>query len=546
MNDPHADDNPDPPRTPSGRSIVDFLTDGSLVHLTESLSRVLGVPVELRDADGRVIRSAQSNHPWSVDTRAREPAAFAEPICADGHEIGWLALPDPVPSDDARRVVSWVARVASEFCSVELGLRRRVREVDVMYRLSALLIGAANPDTVLRTALELVLDAMELDAGSVVLLSEQTLSAIEGDERTITTKASRGLSEDWLESAQPLSRDRMFDRQAIQGEVIAIEDLPGDPRVLDPARVRREGLVSFICTGLAFRGRPIGVFRLYARSPRRFTDHDRDLLRAVAEHAAIAIEQARLLEIQEAEAGVRRQLQLAQDVQQRMLPATTPRVDRLDLSARYEPADRLAGDFYDLFLSRGRLALVVGDVVGHGIAAALMMASVRATLRAIIDDEPTLAGLMGKVNRSMCRDTLQSEFCTLFSATIDPETLELRHCGAGHDPPVLLRASGAIERLQPGGMLAGVMPDARYEESCLCLETGDVLIAFTDGLADVMNFSGERFGVNRLVDAARWALQQPGASSASIVERVFWELRQFAGLRSRSDDITVVVARVRE
>ncbi len=531
-----------------GRSIVEFLSDGSLAALANELGGLFGELIELRDERDQLIAHVDDGQiQWSIDLNAPAPPknAWRVPIVASERQIGSLVVHDPEPSAHARRILNWIARVAGEFCTVELDLRHRLREVKLMYRLSSLLIRATDPDEVLRTALDLVLDAMDLDAGNVVLFSEQTPSAIEGDERTIRTMASRGLSDAWVDDSTPLSRDREFDRLAIAGEVVAIEDLGGDPRVLDPKRLAEEGLVSFISAGLAFRGRPIGVYRLYSRTPRRFTSSEMALLRSVGEHSAIAIEQSHLLRVQEAEAEVRRQLQLGEDVQRRMLPTALPSVARLDLAARYQPSDRLAGDFYDVYEASGCISLVVGDVVGHGVAAALMMASVRSTLRAVGDDDRPLSEVVSLVNRAMCRDTLQSEFCTLFTARIDPVTLELCYCNAGHDPPLLLRADGSIERLEPGGMLIGIEPEATFEQSRTTLCDGDLLVAFTDGLLDMMAFSGERFGIDRLIAGVRAGMENARPTSAGVVERVFWELRQFAGLHERTDDVTLAIARVR-
>lgn len=529
-----------------GRSIVEFLSDGSLAALAEELSTMLGVRIELRDEHERLIAYDHEHRTWQLvpDAPAPPPGAHHEAIVVSERTIGSLVVHDAAQDGAAQRIVAWLCRVASEFCQVELGLRHRVREMELMYRLSALLIRAADPDLVLETALELVLDILSLDAGSIVLFSEDSPAKIVGDERSITTKASRGLSEEWLRNPLPLSKDRQFDRLAASGEVVAIEDLASDPRVLRPDLLRREGLASFISAGLSFRGRPIGVFRLYSRTPRAFTSDDKQLLRAVAEHSAIAIEQARLLKIQEEEERVRRQLQLAQDVQRRMLPSTLPSVPGLSLRARYEPTERLAGDFYDAFETPDGLVLAVGDVVGHGVAAALLMASVRATLRATCDESRTVAQIVARVNDAMVRDTLPSEFCSLFVARIEGSTL--RYCGAGHEPPLLLRADGSAHRLEPGGMLAGIVEDARFRESAIDLREGNVLVLFTDGLVEAMDFQGRQFGSERLMKAVRSAMQESDASAETIEQRIFWELRQFAGLRERSDDLTVLVAQVRD
>lgn len=535
---------------PGGRSIIDFLSDGSLPRLLATMSRATGVDLELRDERDRRIVPADDGQPWRLD-ESPPPVphdASVLPLEGRGRVIGSVVVH---PSDDAVRpavveMAKRIAQVASEFCTGELELHHHVREVELMYRLSSLLIRAADPDEVLNVALELVLDAMELDAGSVVLLPEDTPAAISGDEAKLTLKASRHLSEAWLADPQPLSVERLFDRLAIAGEVVVSEDLLADERVYLPERARRENLRGFIGAGLTFRGRPIGVFRLYSREVRHFSDDDRQFLRAVAEHSAIAIEQARLLKIQEEEARTQRQIELAADVQRRMLPRALPSLDRFDIAARYIPHYGVGGDFYDVYLSRGRLSIAIGDIMGSGIAAALLMASVRASLRAFAEERERPEEVVRLVNRATCRDTLSSEFASLWFATIDPESLEMTYCSAGHEPPMVIRGAGPID-LATGGMVVGVDPAAEYESSRFSLCEGDTLIAFTDGLPEARDFGDRLFGRERIVQAARaHALSEGSPSAAGMLEHVLWVLRQFAGLQTKPDDLTLLVLGVRD
>src|SRR6185295_6677226 len=152
---------------------------------------------------------------------------------------------------------------------------------------------------------------------------------------------------DWLECPLPLSKNRLFDRMALDGQVIVAEDLQTDDRILIPERAAAEGLGAALHAGLVFQNRPIGVIRLYSRRPRRFSDSDRRLLRSIAAQAAVAVEQARLLRVEREEQRVQRQIQLAADVQRRMLPDKPPDYPGLDLAARYLPSFELGGDFYD-------------------------------------------------------------------------------------------------------------------------------------------------------------------------------------------------------
>jgi len=543
-----------------GRTIVDFLTDGSLAALCEELTRIAGMTVELRDVDRRTIRfdlTSDSGVSWRLED-GEGPGVPAGsrwfPLTAGGEPIGWIVVhagAEGASPGGGRidRAVYYLAAAASELCEHELSLVHRVKEVELMYRLSALLARACSADRVLEEALDSALEVMQLDAGSVVLLPEGAEGVSTTDERELELKAARNLSEQWLTSPMPLSLDRQFDRLALAGEVVAVENLLEDERVQIPDRVRSESLVGFISAGLVFEGRPIGVFRLYARSARRFGEADRRLLRSIAEHSALAVEQARLLRLRAQEAQTQRQLDLAADVQQRMLPRVWPDVPGFDLAARNRASHRIGGDFYDVFEVRGRLGIAIGDMVGNGIAAALLMASTRTALRALATEHPDVAETISRVNQAMCRDTLQSEFATIWYAQIDPGSLEMRSCSAGHEPPILVRAhadgSYTDELMPTGGLVAGIQPDEIYEPFTTILNPGDLVVGYTDGLADARSFEGERFGTNRIRAAVRDALSEdPDANAQAVLERIFWSLRQFTGLHEASDDQTALVVRV--
>ena len=540
------------PRPTVAATLEDFLTDGSLVTLCDELSRLTGAAITLRDAAARRIAAAPTGHGW-VTLPPDVPADDEQRIDlrADGEVIGAICVPAAALEDPRlHAVLTLLASTVTEVCDREVELRHRLREMSVMYRLSSLLARAASVDEVLRMGLDSALEVLELDSGTVVLLPETTDGGLSRDEADLVHKASRNLSQDWLSCPLPLSRDRIFDRLALAGDIVAVEDLASDVRVAIPERAAAEGLASFLSAGLIFRDRPIGAIRLYAREVRAFPASERRLLQSIAQQLAVAVEQARLLKIQEEDRRIQGQLQLAADVQRRMLPRRSPSSRRFDLAARWVPTFELAGDFYDFIDLQGRIGIIVGDVVGKGIAAALLMASTRAWLRAYSEESADVRDVVSKVNVDLCRDTLVNEFVTLWYAVADENTLDLSFCSAGHEPPFIARrAAGNVDiiDLHAGGMVAGVDADAPYERGAFKLQPGDTLIACTDGLIDARNFNGEKFGRARLTaSVAAIARNNPTASATEVIEHILRDVRQFAGLADRDDDLTLIVLRVRE
>lgn len=574
---PAAQSAAQPARTPASTaplSITDFITDGSLAALCDELTRLTGVHVSLRDHAGRRIIMDQQTGRWQFETAApasdhrgnptgngqTDGDSVIVPLSVEQQTIGAIVLApgDPrLPAQGARtgleRALELLAASANEFCRHEIDLRHRVKEVQALYRLSSMLARATRFEAVLDIALESALDVLELDAGSIVLFEQRDGPQAE-NEADLVLKASRNLSREWLDCPLPLSRGRVFDRLALSGEVVISDDLLSDDRVLIPERVRSEGLRSALHAGLVFQDRPIGIIRLYSRVPRTFTDAESRLLKSIAHQSAVAVEQARLLKLQEEDARLQRQVQLAADVQRRMLPRRIPQFPPVDIAARYVPSFHLGGDFYDLFELGGNLGLAVGDVVGKGLAAAVLMAAVRATLRAHVQDVFHIDDVMSRVNVALCRDTLESEFATLWYGVLDMQTLRMTYCSAGHEPPMVVRVprhraptAADVDELSIGGMVVGIDPSQRYQRGTYDLHRGDVLVAYTDGLPDLLDFSGRKFGKTRLRQAILTAIaREPQASATAIIEHIFWELRQFAGILERPDDQTVVVIRVRE
>lgn len=558
-----------PEATPRpGLSISDFLSDGSLVRLCDELTKLTGVRVELLDAKGRAIRMSERG--WFIEQGEPSPlpeGAASVPLVVEGRRIGALAIStfaSDQSNDEAKqslkRVVSLLGATTSELCERELDLRHRVREAGALYKLSTMLPRATSVDRVLQVALELALDVLDLDCGGVVLVPEETeeIAEIKGsDETDLERIASKGLSQEWLDDPRPLSKDRLFDRLAIGGELVISENLATDPRVLEPERLAVEKLGAAIHAGLAFQGRPIGVMRLYSRTPRVFEEPDQRVLRSIAAQAAVAVQQARLLKMQEDDLRIQRQLTLAGDVQRRMLPrfvpASTVDFKNLDVAAKYIPSFELGGDFYDFIGLNGHLGIVVGDVVGKGIAAALLMSAVRASLRAHTQGVYDLDEVISRVNVALCRDTLDNEFATLWYGVLDPVRLRLTYCSAGHEPPMIFRVPehrppgpADVDELAVGGMVVGIDRSQRYQRAVYDMHPGDVLVAYTDGVTDAVNFDRQKFGKKRLRAAILdFLASRPKASASDIAEHIHWSLRQFAGLAPKPDDETLVVVRPR-
>jgi phosphoserine phosphatase RsbU/P len=236
---------------------------------------------------------------------------------------------------------------------------------------------------------------------------------------------------------------------------------------------------------------------------------------------------------------------LASDVQRRFMQGLGRTNDSVDYSARCRQVRALGGDCYDFMpLADDRLALVVGDASGKGVAAALMIASVQSSLRTAAlftgNDLPTLVKI---VNLQAHASSLADRYATVFYGIFDGATRTLRFVNAGHTPPIVLRRNGSIDTLETGGAPIGMFPDSSYEEGAVQLDPGDVVITYTDGVVEAANQSGEEWGVQRLLKAiAAWA--RLGTENAEhLVRSIFNSMDEFSR-GCQTDDATLAVLRV--
>jgi sigma-B regulation protein RsbU (phosphoserine phosphatase) len=548
--------------------VSDFMTDGSLLSLIESLAALLDVDASLRDLDGRRIRATHATPPWTIDEPDRDTHDIAAqlagdepdpdpdrerrrllvPILVGQHPCGAIAVrfreddhQDPHHHAGVAEVVRRLAHTAEEFCNEYVSRKRGAEDLALLFRLSSALVARRSPDEGLELALHTALELTGADAGSIHLLDDESAN--------LQLRASFGMSPPTVEALADLPAGRVIDAAVLQGEAVLVPDLEADGRALHLDRLLADGLTSMLSVGLLFRGRASGVLRLYARGGPPPDRRAGLLARSVAEQAAASIAGQRLGESERRRRQIHRALELASSVQRRMLPATPPDVERLDVAWRYESSFELGGDFIDLIELGDHLGVAIGDVVGKGAPAAMLMAAVRAFLRsnATIALDPDL--VIERVNHALTRDTLDNEFATIFYGVIDPASLRLTYCNGGHDPPFVLRSRpGRDDEILPldvGGMLVGIDAAQRYERAAFDLHPGDILVAFTDGVTDALNFDNQKFGRARLEQAISQRLADDAhASAEDLASHVLWSVRRYVGLRPLTDDFTLVVTRV--
>jgi sigma-B regulation protein RsbU (phosphoserine phosphatase) len=244
--------------------------------------------------------------------------------------------------------------------------------------------------------------------------------------------------------------------------------------------------------------------------------------------------------------GLKRDLEIARDIQRMLLPEKPPTLPGLDIAFATKAANTVAGDYYDAFLrpntDDARLLLIVADVAGKGIPAGLLMAAVQTGFHTLAADPVPLVELAARLNRSMClRSGGGRHLITAFLAELDTSTRSLAWVNAGHNPPILLRSGGALEHLEEGGLPLGAFPASRYQSGCTELRSGDALYIYTDGVVEALDESGAEYGEDRL---ATQVAAFGTIDAAASLSRIFESVDRFAGATPQYDDITCLVLRV--
>jgi len=239
---------------------------------------------------------------------------------------------------------------------------------------------------------------------------------------------------------------------------------------------------------------------------------------------------------------LQKELEIARVIQLRLLPQHPPYIEGMDLVANNIPAQEIGGDFYDYIpISRGSWGLVIADVSGKGMPAAIFMGLSRTIVRASATDNLSAAAAIKQANELICLDSTAGMFVTLFYAILDVKERKLRYVNAGHNPPLLIRNGGEVELLRARGIALGVTHYIDLQEAERTLQPGDTIVFYTDGVTEAINTEEEAFGERRLIETVS---SQRHRSAREIISRVEEEVMSFAGGQPQFDDITMMVLKV--
>jgi serine phosphatase RsbU (regulator of sigma subunit) len=375
-----------------------------------------------------------------------------------------------------------------------------------------------------RFILDLAIQAVNADRGVLLTVEESGLEV----------RANKG-------EGFHISR-AVRDRVLNSGSSVLVRDTSIDDAFRERRSIVEQNIRTLMAVPLQTSDQIIGI--IYVDSPsllREFTRDDLSVLTVMANVAAIRIEQTRFAELEQARRLMARDLDQAAEIQRSFLPSVAPKVRGLDLAGHNAPCRTVGGDYFDFFrYGESRVALVLGDVSGKGMPASLLMMGLQARVQVLIEEPKDLAGVMTRLNRITSANCPSNRFITFFFCIVDGDTGEVAYCNAGHNPPLIVRKSGATEELQGGGPVLGILRSIEYDSYRTQLEEGDTLVIYSDGVTEAANPASEEFEIERLGEAVARSRMLPAQEILAGVNRA---VAEFTAGAPQSDDITLVIAR---
>ncbi len=334
----------------------------------------------------------------------------------------------------------------------------------------------------------------------------------------------------WKAGQPPIERMKGVDAAALDAWKAALADSDGS--------VLRGGFVLFpIRSGETTNGL-VALGERATKLP--YTDADLEFCSGLVAQASVALDNAWHFRDTLYRQQLEKELTLAAAIQQDLFPKSLPPLERTDLAARNRQARQVGGDYYDVLPAGGQHLLCVADIAGKGIYASLLMANIQATLRALLSSVTSLPELAARTNDLLWASTPGNKYATAIFVRYNPSTGACEFVNGGHSDGILLRASGAVEMLATTGLPIGLFPQREYESKCFTLDSGDVLLLYSDGVTDAITHDETEFGVERTVAVLRASRHLP---AQEMQDRLFDAIDEFAAGAPQFDDITVMVVK---
>ena len=408
-------------------------------------------------------------------------------------------------------------------------LRRAVEELSILNDLATAIGGTSDPTAIMRIIVKRSLKTVSAEQGVITLIDQKTSDPSKTLIRTMeSSKEQAAIHPDqsvlgWMMTYQ---------------KPLVINDTTSDQRF--KGTKWDSSVRSLLCVPMIARSNLVGTLTIYnKKDPGGFTEADQRLVAILAGQSAQVLENARLHEEEATLQMIQEELQVANQIQSRLLPQAKPTVPGYDVAGTSRPARSVGGDFYDFVaIDDGRLCFWVGDVAGKGLPAALTMATVQATLRGSTASRHETRACLSSANQYLCANTARGMFVTLFVGFLDPTGHMLRYGNAGHNRPLVFREGEPATTLGNGDLVLGFSESIEYNEWKLEVQPGDIVVVYSDGITESMSPHRDQYGEERL---ARTIEEHRSESAEAIIGHIMAAVSEHAAGESQADDLTIAI-----
>jgi phosphoserine phosphatase RsbU/P len=465
---------------------------------------------------------------WLLGQEPADPALARRPILLEGDALGWVVGPERAAAVLAD-LLTHLAEREFEKRTLSQETLERYKEINLLYSIAGKMAACLDAQSIAELVINEACKLIVATSASIMLLNQER-NRLE----MLAASGTAAATSFTLDPGQGIAGNVL-----VTGKGVIINDVTVSPEFVEgPVPI-----MSIMSIPLKVEDNIIGVMNISHETPVTYTAGDLKLATALATQAAVSIENARLqAERLESERMVK-ELEIARTIQESLLPQSMPEIPGAEVSALFLPARQVGGDFYDCIpMTDDRLGVVMADVSGKGVPAALFMALSRALMRANSLNDPGVAEAVIRTNRLILDCTSAGLFVTLFYAIIDPRQRALRYVSAGHNPPLLYKPrTGETLWLEADGIALGVLDEIELEEKSCDLEPGDVIVLYTDGVTEATNLQDEIWGEEQLEHLVIAARDLPAGDLAAGIRDA---AMAFAGDAPQFDDFTLMVVKM--
>jgi sigma-B regulation protein RsbU (phosphoserine phosphatase) len=411
-------------------------------------------------------------------------------------------------------------------------LKRAVEELSILNEIASAISSTMEVEEITKLILSKCIKRIDAEQGTVTLLKEtvtdpfKTFVRIEDSTvKGVPYRFGVSLAGWMLKNQMPLLTN----------------DLANDPR-FKGVDTEETKIRSMLCVPLRVKNKMIGLISLFNKKKEMFTPDDQRLLSIIAMQSAQVIENARLYEEEKRLQQMEEDLKTARNIQISLLPKENPSLPDIDIVGFSLPAREVGGDYYDFItIDQDRLGIVIADVSGKGMPAALLMANLQATLRGQALTNHAPSECVAKSNSLLCRSVEKGKFVTLFYGILNTKEKSFTYTNAGHCYPLIFNPKGEFKKLEKGGLILGMLDNYPYQEEKIILEQGELILLFTDGITEAVNTKDEQFEEERLIKVVQENFHR---DAKEISQQIVNHVTVFQEDVPQSDDLTLVVVKV--